>query len=122
MHDGRDFIPTDCFCVLSGLRVGKPEIFDGLQSGKISPKENLPRHDAKFEYHNFREFVQTTLTVVFSSEQQTRQELQQLQTEADMAKGKPVEFSLTQKIRLVEHLLHNRHKLIRLIEFGDRFS
>ncbi len=122
LHEGRDFIPTDCFCVLSGLRVGKPEIFEELQSGKILPKEDLPRHDSRFERHDFREFVQTTLTVVFSSEEKTRQELQQLQTEVGMVTGKPVEFSLTQKMRLIEHLLHNRHKLIRLIEFADRFS
>jgi hypothetical protein len=122
LHDGQDFIPTDCFSVLVGLRVGKSEVFEALQSGRIPPNDYLPRHDIRFENENFREFVQTTLTVVFSSEQQTQKELQQMQQEIDMTQGKPVAYSLTQKLRLRQHLLNNRHKLIRLIEFANRFN
>jgi hypothetical protein len=122
LHDRNDFIPTDCFCVLTGLRVGKPESFVALQSGKASPTEHLPHPNTKFENLEFRTLVETTLKVVFSPEQQTRQEIEQLQTEVGMAKGQPAAYSLTQKMHLLQHLQNHRTKLLRLMEFADKFS
>ncbi len=122
MHDPRDYLPTDLLSILVGLRIGKPEVFEALQMNTAIANEHFPKPNGDYRNKEFRLIVETTLTVAFQLEEKTYQGIERLRKEANAQQDQTVAYSIGRKIELVEHVVRNRRKLLRLIEFSSHFS
>ena len=116
-----EYLPTDAFSVLVGLRVGKPEIFEALQANKIAPESQVPKSGDKYENEEFQLLVETTLKVAFLPLNEVRDELRQLE-QPSATHTEQRDAYRVRKTSLLEHLLHNREMLIRMLGFSGKFN
>lgn len=123
LHDPREFIPTDAFSVLVGLRVGKPELFEELRLNKSSLGEHIPRTEGNYEHKEFPNLVEITLKIVFQPVKIVEEELQSLEGKAaGQFVDRTSEHAVKNRIYWIRYLQGNRQKLIRLIEFSSRIN
>lgn len=122
LHDPRDYIPTDAFSVLVGLRVGKPELYESLRSKRVSIKEALPQESVTYESRDFPTLAEATLYVWLNSDKAILDENDRLTRELADQTDSQITYKTNLKIRLYEHLRLNRSKLIQMTEFANSFS
>lgn len=121
LYRADNYLPTDAFSVLVGLRVGKPEIFEALQINKIRPESQLPAFEKKYEYAEFQLLVEATLKVAFLPLKEVLDELRQLE-QPSATHTEQNDVHRDRKHRMLEHVFANREMLIRLIDFSGKFN
>ena len=123
-----NYIPTDAFCVLVGLRVGNPDLFEALRSNKTSISEHIPKAGVEYNDKEFSFLVEATLKTVFLPVESISKELRSLKEHYKIQMDSKVEIDqsvaelVRRKISLLEHIRLNRENLIRYIEFSSRIN
>lgn len=122
MWPAEKYLPTDAFCVLVGLRVGKPELFESFRSNKTPLGDHIPKSLPNDEKSiEFRLLVETTFIAAFSPLETLQHEITQLESYLPTQDYQANHFA-KRRLQLFEYVRHHRDDLNRLIEFTNRLS
>jgi hypothetical protein len=103
------YMPTDALSILVGLRVGAPERFEALRTGKTKISEQLPIVGISMQ--KFPQLVEATLEIFFGTEEDF-----QITCNAIRKQRGPSNAAYSPREEFLWHLANHRSELRRLIE------
>ncbi|MFO1512351.1 MAG: P-loop NTPase fold protein [Verrucomicrobiota bacterium] len=115
------FIPTDALCVLVGLRVGQPELFENLRSARVPFADHIPKKGNDNKSKEFRLVVEAIFMTTFSPVEIVRRSIAHLKNQMPTQWGDE-SYAIQRKIELLEHFGSHRKELNRLVDFTNYVS